>query len=259
MELKRITRYGIGALILFLWMAILSAEDSREPPAAERAAIEEIIEQYIASQGGRERMESLRRVELEGRMALESQGLVIELRQKLESPDKVFVTMEFPGLGTVRHILNGDQGWEWHPLTGTRSLEEQEVKDLLRDADLQRDLRLFEVYKEILLAEPEEIEGQMTRHLVLLDEDGKEEHWYFKENGDLFQQVRDVPVGPGGEVKIRQRHYDYTTVEGFRFPKVVRLHNPAFEAEITITRCRVNPEFDPAIFQLPTAPVESGE
>ena len=250
-ELKRIIGYGIGALILPLWAAVLSAEDSGDGPPGDRAAVEEIIEQYIASQGGRERMKSLRRVELEGRMALKSQGLIIDVRQKLESPDKVFVTMEFPGLGTVREIINGDRGWEWHPLTGTRSLEEREVKDHLRDADLQRDLRLFEVYEEIRLADPEEIEGHMTRHLVLLDREGKEEHWYFKENGDLFQQVRDVPVGPSGEVAIRQRHYDYTTVEGFRFPKVVRLYNPAFEAEITITRCQINPEFDPAIFQIP--------
>ena len=247
MKLERIFGYGAGALILLLWASVFSAEN----PPGERAAIEEIIEQYIASQGGRERMESLRRVELEGRMELKSQGLNIEVRQKLQTPDKAFMVFEFPGLGTVRQILNGDRGREWHPLSGTRSLEEREVKDHLRDADLQRDLRLFEIYEQIRLAEPEEIEGHMTRHLVFLDDNGKEEHWYFKENGDLFQQVRDVPIGPGGEVEIRQRHYDFTTVDGFRFPKVVRLYHPAFAAELTITQCRINPEFDPAIFQVP--------
>lgn len=255
MKFERIFGYGAGALILLLWASVFSAEN----PPDERAAVEEIIERYIASQGGRERMNSLRRMELEGRMELKSQGLNIEVRQKLQTPDKVFMVSEVPGLGTVRQILNGDQGWEKHPLTGTRSMEEREVNDLLREADLQRDLRLFEVYKQIRLAEPEEIEGHMTRHLVFLDANGKEEHWYFKENGDLFQQVRDVPIGPGGEVEIRQRHYDFTTVEGFRFPKLVRLYHPAFEAELTITQCRINPEFDPAIFQVPMAPVESGE
>ena len=251
MKVKQIFRYGVGALILpLMWASVYSAEIA----ANDRAEIEEIIERYIASQGGRERIESLRRVELEGQLALKAQGIYIDVTQKLQTPDKVFVTMVTPGVGTVRQILNGDQGWEWHPLSGMRTMAEQEVKDLAREADLHRDLRLFEIYEQIRLGQPAEIEGEMTRHLILSDEDGNEEHWHFKENGDLAQMVRDVPVGPGGNVELRQRFYNFITVDGFRFPKVVRLHNPAFDAEITVNRLVINPEIDPAIFQKPEEP-----
>ncbi len=247
MRLKQLYRYGCWALSFQLWALVLSAQD----PPGEREIVEEIIEKYIASQGGREILKTLRSVELEGEIVLKSQGIIVGMRQKVEAPDKLFMVQGISGIGQVRQVLNGDRGWEWHPVTGQRSLVEREVREFLREVDLQRDLRLFELYDHIGLDEPVEIEGHMTQHLIFSDKECNEEHWYFKDNGDLFQLVRTVPVGPQGELLTRQRFYEFKTVQGFRLPMVTHLHNPAFQAEATISRCLINQEFDPAIFEIP--------
>ena len=227
---------------------------------SDQALIEVIIEKYIQSQGGHERLATLRTLEVEGIMSLESQGLEIPIVQKIESPDKMLLTQEYESFGVIREVLNRNSGWEWHPVAGERPLDEEEVEELLKDADLQRDLKLFEVYETIRLGEPEIIEGNDTTHLIFLDSDGKEEHWYFLENGDLFQKIHTVVSGPESEFESKERFYDYENLSGISLcdpnpiPQI-----PAYTAELRVTLCLINEEFDHSSFELPpAAQIEAG-
>ena len=219
----------------------------------ERVIIQVVLDKYIYSHGGRERLESLVTLEIKGTMSLDSQGLDVEVHQRIISPDKMFFVQEFPVLGTTQVTLNGDRGWESHPIAGERPMDKTELKDTLKDTDLHRDLRLIDEYESIRLGLPETIEDIETIHLVMLDADGREEHWYFKEEGDLFQKIHTVISGPESEYESTDRFYDFKTVDGFRFPQTIRFIQPSYVAELTITDCRINQEFDPHIFELPEA------
>ncbi len=217
----------------------------------EYEKVDAVLQDYVNSQGGRERLLTITSIEVDGIMKLESQGLRIPMTQKMQAPDKVYTVQQFPVLGEIKNSLNGNQGWEWHPIAGERPLDHTEVDELLDDANLQRDLNLRDEYSSIRLGPPEIIEGIKTIQLIFTDEDGREEHWYFKSNGDLFQKIHVVSAGPESEFEATERYYDFEEEEGFRFPRRIRYLNPAYEAELTITELVINREIDQSYFELP--------
>lgn len=217
----------------------------------EEAAIDAVLKKYVDAQGGEERLSTITSLEIEATMHLDSQGLRVATEQKIQSPDKVLTVQQFPGLGRIENRLNGSIGWEWHPIAGERPLDFTEVDELLDDANFKRDLKLREEYRSIRLGEPEEIEGIETVHLVLTDDRGREEHWYFKPNGELFQKIHRVSSGPESEFESTERYYDLETEDGFRFPRRIRYLNPAYEAELRIEGLYINREIDPELFRLP--------
>ena len=221
-------------------------------PSTHDRLIDDILARYVDSQGGAERLQSISSIEVEGMMKLESQGLDIPMTQKMQAPDKVYTMQHFPGLGKIRNSLNGDRGWEWHPIAGERPLDYTEVDELLEDANLLRDLHLREEYSSIQLESPEVIEGIETTHLVFTHKEGDVEHWYFKSNGDLFQKIHRVSAGPESEFEATERYYNFETTDGFRFPRKIRYLNPAYEAELSITELVINREIDQSLFELPT-------
>jgi hypothetical protein len=219
--------------------------------AESQPTVGSVIARYIYLQGGEEKLSTLSTLKIEGEITIESQGLKFPVTQMIQSPDKSYTVQDFPSLGIIREVLNGEAGWEWHPITGERPLDPGEIRDKLKEADLQRDLKLFKYYKEIKFGQPEQIEGHETIHLILLDEEGRKEHWYFLENGDLFQKIHTVSSGPESEFETTDRYYDFETIDGFRFPTRVHFINPVYLAEFRITDCEINVPIDPEVFGLP--------
>lgn len=241
----------IATVPVVFWVVCASVLPVATEGISDQIEVEAVIEKYIDSQGGRDLIASVTTFSMQGAITIESQGLEIAVVQKMQTPDKLVVTQDFPALGVIREVLNGNSGWEWHPITGERPLDETEIEDLRRDTDLQRDLKLFEVYQCIRIGEPETIEGVETIHLIFLEEAGGEEHWYFKDNGDLFQKIHTVSAGPESEFESTERFYDFEELDGFRFPRRIRYINPAYTAELKIFSCHINEELDPGIFELP--------
>lgn len=222
--------------------------------SAEFPTVEAVIESYLESQGGADALEDLRSLKIVGEITIESQNLEFEISQQVVAPDKSFTEQDFPGLGLIREVLNGERGWEWHPITGERPLEANEIEDKTQETDLQRDLRLFELYETIELGEPEVIEGIETTQLTFTDFNGKTEQWFFKANGDLFQKIHTVSSGPDSVFESTDRFYDFQVKGRFRFPSRIKFINPSYVAELKITSCDINPEIDPAVFEVP-API----
>ncbi len=251
MQPSRIFLIGWAGLFVIQGLIASSALEEDEK-------VDAVLQDYVDSQGGRDRLLTITSIEVDGIMKLESQGLRIPMAQKMQAPDRVYSIQHFPVLGEIRNALNGNQGWEWHPIAGERPLHYTEVDELLNDANLQRDLNLRGEYSSIRLGPPEIIEGNETIQLIFTDQDGKEEHWYFKSNGDLFQKIHLVSAGPESEFEATERYYDFEEEEGFRFPRKIRYLNPAYEAELTITELVINREIDPSFFELPIYAEEMG-
>ena len=243
-------RRSICFVVCWLIFHSLWGEFASEP-MDEDAKIDVVLQAYVDSLGGRERLLTITSLEVEGTTTLESQGISVPTVQKLQAPDKAYTRQEFPALGTITNRLNGNRGWEWHPIAGERPLVQAEVEEYLDDVDFQRDLRLREDYVSVRLGLPEMIEGIETNHLIFTDDEGREEHWYFKQNGDLFQKIHIVTSGPESEFEATERYYELIEEDGFRFPRRILYSNPAYQAELVITELAINREIDPALFELP--------
>lgn len=242
-------RSQFHAVVLTGWLlvGILRASEVND----EDATIDTLLQAYVDSQGGRERLLTITSLEVKGTTTLESQGISVPTIQILQTPDKVYTRQDFPSLGIITNRLNGRRGWEWHPIAGERPLDPAEVEEYLDDTDFERDLRLREEYAGVRLGKPEVIEGIETTQLVFTDDDGKEEYWFFKANGDLFQKIHIVTSGPESEFEATERYYELTMEDGFRFPRRIRYIHPAYEAELVITELVINREVDQSLFELP--------
>lgn len=221
---------------------------------AELSTVGPVIERYLESQGGSDALEDLRSLKIIGEITIESQGLEFKVSQQVVAPDKSFTEQHFPGLGLIREVLNGELGWEWHPITGERPLEANEIENKIQETDLQRDLRLFELYDTIEFGDSEVIEGIETTQLIFTDFKGRKERWFFKSNGDLFQKIHTVSSGPDSEFESTDRYYDFQVTGSFRFPSRIKFINPTYIAELKITSCEINAEIDLATFEIP-API----
>ena len=239
----------LSLIFVYVLLPIISLPASSQ--LTEDAAIDEILQKYVDAQGGAELLSTITSLEIEATMHLDSQGLRISTEQKIQSPDKVLTVQQFPGLGRIENRLNGSIGWEWHPIAGERPLDHTEVEEFLDDANFQRDLQLRDEYLSIRLGDPEVIEGIETTHLIMTDDRGRDEHWYFKPNGELFQKIHRVSSGPESEFETTERYYDHETEDGFRFPRRIRYLNPAYEAELRIEDLYINRDIDPELFSLP--------
>jgi hypothetical protein len=152
----------VGLCLLGLWVLACLPVAFASGIEEHQVRPEEILEKYIESQGGRAVLESASTFELKGKLILDSQGLAIPVHQRIQSPDKVEFTQDFPVLGSIRTVVNGNHGWESHPIAGERPLDPEELQEMLNDAFLQRDLDLFDHYKSIRLGSPETIDGIET-------------------------------------------------------------------------------------------------
>jgi len=249
MEMKLTNDRFRFIFLVFVLGAQLCRSSANE--TAAQPTVASILEKYIQSQGGAEILEGLISFDIEANVRIESQNIAYPIIEKVVSPDKIYTQQEFPVFGTIKEVLNGNTGWEWHPITGERPLDEGEIEDKLKESDLQRDLKLSDLYEEIRIGPSEIIEKIETTQLILLDKQGQEERWYFKENGDLFQQIEIVSSGPESEFESTSRYYDFKTVDGFRFPSLIKMINPAYIAELEITSFSINQPIDPSFFELP--------
>lgn len=241
-------RFLLVCLLIVLSTPLRGASSNQH---STKLSVTSIMEKYIQSQGGHEVLGALVSFDIEAIVKIESQGIEYPVIERVVSPDKVFTQHEFPVFGTIKEVLNGNSGWEWHPILGERPLDEGEIIDKLKESDLQRDLKLVDLYEEIRIGPSETIEKIETVQLIFVDKRGREERWYFKENGDLFQQIEILSSGPESEYESTSRYYDFKTVDGFRYPSLIKMINPAYTAELEITSFLVNQQIDLSIFDLP--------
>lgn len=213
-------------------------------PTGEENAVDSILRKYIDFQGGTEALQQLKTLEAFGKLELEGQGLEVMLHQRVETPDKMHFVQEYPVLGTIRSVLNGTTGWEFHPLGGDRPLDPAEIRDMHKDTNLQRDLHLSEEFEDIRIGSPEIIDGVETVHLIFTPESGEPEHWFFKAGGELLRKVRWVASGPESAYESTEHFYDYAVVDGVRLPHTIRFIHPTHTAILRITKYRVNQEMD---------------
>lgn len=241
MQLKS---YALFFLFMGGFLAHASLESSPE-------LVKSILEKYIEFEGGRKVMLQLKTLEAVGDLELEGQGMEVKLHQRVQSPDKLNFIQEYPVLGVIRSVLCGNQGWEFHPIAGDRPLDPEEIRDISKDTNLQRDLFLLDEFRDICLGSPEEIDGVETVHLILTPETGEPEHWYFKSTGELVQKIHWVASGPESAYESTERFYDYALVDGVRLPHTIRFIHPTHSATLRISRYLLNQEMDPELFQWP--------
>jgi len=242
----------LGALVTACSSSSLSSPSS--PPSSP--AVDEIVAAHLAARGGKDRIQALRSIRETGTMTA-SDGRVARVVREIQRPG--LFRLEFSYQGTTSVFANdGKTGWQIAPLQGQfepRAMPPE--TDAAGGAD-QRDVEgpLVDWKKKghvVQLAGRESIAGAEVDKLKVVLRGGVVRYDYVDVASHMVVRS-DVPrVVRGHRVELESTFSDFRKVSGIVFPHHIefRTKDRPQSLKIVVERIELNPELDPASFQMP--------
>jgi carboxyl-terminal processing protease len=210
---------------------------TEEQPASDAPAVERILEKYVAARGGRDALEKLSSRVTRGKAEITSMNLngTVELYEK--APNKAITNINVPGLGLMQRGFDGTKGWWQDSMRGYIRIFGYGLTDMRREANFYKDLKLKELYSQLVFDGTEKING---REAYVLQEMfggiGAEKLYFDVENGLLLRRDNIY-------------YEDYREVDGVKLPFVIREETSnGFNFIFRITEVKHNVAIDDATF-----------
>lgn len=120
---------------------------AQEPPAKAPTAVapaalpdaKTIIERGVAAAGGREAWSKHTSMEMKGTMEMPAQGMKGPMVSRMATPNKMTMSIDFPGVGMIRTGFDGTVGWAMDKISGPRLMTGHELETMVQDAEFMRE------------------------------------------------------------------------------------------------------------------------
>lgn len=225
------------------------------PKKMQSQTIDEIVEKHITAMGGKEKLDSLKTVIIEGTFRLENFELPLKayLMNNMGQRYEVMV-MKIPGF----IIATPKEGWQYFPFQGMKEpqLISQDELDIYQPyMDLQG--ALFK-YKEkgtlIDYIGLEEIDEIVCYKLSAILNNGKKLNAYIDTGSYYLIKTDFIITTNGKETKLENRYANFQkTREGYIFPFALTLG----PGQAFVSKIYINIVIDPLLFN-PTKSIQSG-
>jgi tetratricopeptide (TPR) repeat protein len=208
----------------------------------------QLIGRYQAALGGASALEQVKSRVAKGTIQSGGQSAKIEIFTV--APDQQAIVRHF-AQGDTTTVYDGHAGWTMVPGRPLREMHGADLSIAQVDADLQFALHIPELFPDLRVEYPEEIEGHEVYVLSGRQEGLLSAKFYFdQQSGALVRMVRlaDSPLG----VNPSQIDYeDYRSVDGVQIPFRLILTEPGTISTIQLEDVRQNVPIEPAIFARP--------
>ncbi len=170
-------------------MVMLPASALAQAGTAAAADLPEaslLRERHIEGVGGRAALEQYQSSHALGTFEIPGQGIHGSLEVFAAAPNNLLVTIDIPGIGTVRTGYDGEVGWTIHPATGPMVMEGRQLDQIRQQADFIGVLHPERYIASTETVEETEFAGRPTykvRVVTLWDEEYFE--FFDKETGLL--------------------------------------------------------------------------
>lgn len=226
------------------------------PSSSSPPSVDEIIAAHLAARGGKDRIQALRSIRETGTVNA-SDGRVARVVREIQRP--ALFRLEFTYQGTTSVFANdGKSGWQIAPLQGQfepRAMPPE--ADAAGGAD-QRDIEGPLVdWKEkghvVELVGRESIAGAETDKLKVVLRGGVVRHDYVDVASHMIVRSDVSRLVRGHRVELQSTFSDFREVSGIVFPHLIefRVKDRPQVLKIVVERIELNPELDPASFQMP--------
>jgi len=208
---------------------------------------DEIINKYADAIGGREKIQGIKNLYMEGTVDAQGQQIVI----KIWRVNKKAMRSEFTINGmTIYSIITNDSGWSFNPLAGQKTAEPM-TADQVKTA--QPDLDIAEVllnYKEkgykVAYKGKDDVDGTDAFKLEVTISDSNIETYFIDPTSYYILREKSKTISNGKTDEGQQDFSNYQkTADGYVFPMAVGSEQGA--AKFTVVK--INTDFDPALFK----------
>ncbi len=169
--------------------------------------------------------------------------------------EKMYTTIELPGLGKVEEGYDGSVAWEANALTGPRIKEGEEKTATVRASRMGMDLlnTWREYYREARTLGEEDVNGKPAWKVQLTPKEGKPEAFFFDKQSGLLVRMSQVMSTAMGEIPVEGDLSDYRMVGGVMTPFSMTQKAMSQVMAMHFDKVVWNPAIPPDRFDLPPA------
>ncbi len=205
------------------------AGDAASTSQPERPTVDQLISAYVDAVGGRENWErhSSRRqtydiavhgIDPNTGEKKDLTGTMVVLRKK---PNLFASISKIEEIGEIRQGFDGEVGWSISPAMGARILHGQELSDVRRDANLNRDVALLKDFATAEVVGERKFDGHACWELRLSNPGETFAVAFFdKETHLLVGLVRRLKLG-GAVVSTIETRRAFTEYDGIKLPSEI--------------------------------------
>jgi zinc protease len=223
---------------------------------AEKGAVDGVLEKYVKAIGGKEAWNKVEsrsiKAEFEGPFGATS-GWSLQAK----APNKRLTRMESSPWGVLLDGFDGTTAWSKNQ-NGVRTKAGEELSRAEKEADLRREVRLKELYPDLVFKGTETFDGEEVQVLESKPTPSSKERFSFSaKSGFLVRQQSEFKNAEGNDVRVEIRYSEYRAVDGIQYPHVQRIKIVAAGQELEfgmkVKEVRHNEKFEDSIFSKPSA------
>ncbi len=186
--------------------------------AEQLPAGRDVIDRYVEAIGGKQAILGQGAQHAKARVEVLAQGVAGDMDIYAAPPNKMYTSIEFAGIGSVRAGFNGETGWMIHPAMGPMVLEGRMLDQTRHQADVASALHPETLIASVEAVEKTDFEGQTCYKVKVTTRWDEEYFEYFNVESGLMVGVERSQASPMGEVPTTTVLSDYRKFGGVLSP-----------------------------------------
>ena len=221
-------------------------------PALAQPSVDQILTAYAQALGGQAAYEKVSTRTMKGTVEIPDDNVTGTALVVAKAPGSFRLTMDIPGYGVVETVLDGGNGWEKNPDSGTHAMSKADLAVAQRDHDFYREVRLKELYPKMQAAGADKVGGRAVNVVEATPAAGPAEKLYFDaESGLLVKRDFERVTLEDGIVQYEMLFKDYRDVDGLKLPFTIEQRSPDNTMIFKFTGIKNNAPLADAAFAKP--------
>ncbi len=221
----------------------------------EEGTVDGVLEKYVKAIGGKEAWNKVEsrsiKAEFEG-----PSGETSEWSLQAKAPNKRLTRMESSPWGVLLDGFDGTTAWS-KTQNGVRTKNGDELSRAEKEADLRREVRLKELYPDLVFKGTETLDGEEVQVLESKPTPTSKERFSFSaKTGLLVRRQSEFKNAAGTDTRVEVRYSEYRAVDGLQYPHVQRLKfsgaGPVVEFVMKVKEVKHNEKFEDSVFRKPS-------
>jgi zinc protease len=214
--------------------------------------VTDILDRYEQAIGGKEAIERITSYKMKGTFELSNLREPGAVESWGKEPNKTLISIDFPGLGTLKKGFDGETRWVQTPAGTLSDSSPHEIAEMERDSDIYSAGKIKSLFESMKLENKARLNGRDMNVIEGKPAKGPAEKLFFDaENGLLvrWDMARQQPKR--GTVFVKVHLNDYREVDGVKVPFNVKFAFESFSFTIKLDELQHNIPIDDALFKKP--------
>lgn len=229
------------------------------PPPPPVRSVDAILADAITAIGGEAAWNAHATMRLKVELTFQGMGISgtaerISVRADKGKSDRMLLTTDVPGTGTLRQGTNGVVAWSEDPINGLRTVSGAEAEQTRADAAWVGELRVREIYKSIEAKTEAGPGGARLECLVLTPKEGSAITSCYDSKTHLQTLVKGTHTTPQGDIPFLSAIRDWTDISGLKMPRTVDTQEGPLTFTMRLVDAKLDEPFADKLFELPAPP-----